>query len=195
MGERRGQGQRAARKTGAEGQERRTVLRMVLAVDVARRRLGLDAEDRVADLGREAKLEVEEARLAHVLGLCAHGADLGLLVPRALTGEPLEDLREARGLGQQLVESRGARREERARGRTVKGRVQTLHSAPRGCLLMRMYLRAQPRVSPVAPESTRADEEEELTGSGRGRRCTARGSRSTRVPPCSGRPWAASWRS
>lgn len=74
----------------------RTVLGIVLAVDIARRRLALDVQDRVPDLSRQAKLQVEQASLAAVLGLCADAADLGLLVPHALAREPSEDLSMAR---------------------------------------------------------------------------------------------------
>lgn len=73
----------------------------------------------------------------------------------------------------------------------MNGRVQTLHSAPKGCLLMRMYLHAEVSVSSVPSlELMRRA----LTGWVRGRRCTATGSRSSRSLPCSSRPWAASWR-
>lgn len=55
------------------------VLRVVLAIDSARRCGVLEAQRRVADLCRQAKLEIEQARLAAVLGLGARLADLGLL--------------------------------------------------------------------------------------------------------------------
>lgn len=57
------------------------VLRVVLAVDGARRCSVLEPQRRVADLSRQSKLEVEQACLAAVLGLGARLADLGLLEP------------------------------------------------------------------------------------------------------------------
>lgn len=72
------------------------VLRIVLAVDVAGRRLVRDAERGVADLRREVVLEVEEARLAYVARLGAGLADHGRLEAHACAWVPAEDGERAR---------------------------------------------------------------------------------------------------
>ena len=72
------------------------VLRIVLAVDIARRRLIRDAERGVAHLRREVVLEVEEARLADVARLGAGLADDGRLEAHPRAWVPTEDGERAR---------------------------------------------------------------------------------------------------
>jgi len=67
------------------------VLRVVLPVDVARRRLVRDAEGGVPDLRWEVILEVEEAGLAHVARLCAGLTDHRRLEAHARAWVPAED--------------------------------------------------------------------------------------------------------
>ena len=51
------------------------ILGIVLAIDVAARRIVLDRQRRVAHLRRQAVLQIQEARLTHVLYLRAGLAD------------------------------------------------------------------------------------------------------------------------
>ena len=67
------------------------VLRIVLTVDIAGRRLVCDAERSIAHLRREVVLEVEEARLADVPRLGASLADDSCLEAHACAGVPAED--------------------------------------------------------------------------------------------------------
>ncbi len=67
------------------------ILCIVLAIDVARRRLVRHAQRRVPHLSWEMVLEVEETRLAHVARLGAGLADHRRLEAHACTWVPAED--------------------------------------------------------------------------------------------------------
>jgi hypothetical protein len=67
------------------------VLRIVLPIDVARRRLVRGAERGIADLRREVVFEVEEAGLAHVARFGTRLADDRRLVAHARARVPAED--------------------------------------------------------------------------------------------------------
>jgi hypothetical protein len=67
------------------------VLRIVLPIDIARRRLIRDSQRRIAYLRRQMVLEVEETRLADVAGLCAGLADDGRFETHAGARVPAED--------------------------------------------------------------------------------------------------------
>jgi hypothetical protein len=67
------------------------VLRIVLSVDIARRRLVRDAQRGIAHLRWEVVLEVEEARLADVTRLGAGLADYGSLETHTCAWVPAED--------------------------------------------------------------------------------------------------------
>ena len=67
------------------------VLRIVLAIDIARRRLIRDAQRRISYLRREMVLEVEETRLADVARLGAGLADDRRFETHARAWVPPED--------------------------------------------------------------------------------------------------------
>ena len=51
------------------------ILGIVLSVDIARRSITLDRESGVADLSRQTKFQVKQARLANILDFCTRLAD------------------------------------------------------------------------------------------------------------------------
>ena len=67
------------------------ILRIVLAVDITRRRIVYHAERRVANLSGKPVLEIEQTCLADVLDLRARLADDGGLEAHARAGIPAED--------------------------------------------------------------------------------------------------------
>lgn len=67
------------------------ILCIVLAVDVAARRLTLERERGVAHLRRKPVFEIQQACLTHVLYLCASLADYSGLEARARTRVPAEN--------------------------------------------------------------------------------------------------------
>lgn len=67
------------------------ILRVVLPIDITRRRLGRHTQGRVPHLRRQSILEVKQARLAHVLDFGAGLADDGGFVAGAFAGVPAED--------------------------------------------------------------------------------------------------------
>lgn len=90
----------------------RTVLRMVLPVDITRRRLARHAQHRVPHLRRKSKLQIEQASLTNVLRRRTDLTDLRLLVSHALSGKPFEDLHgEERKKGERRFEKRGEKNE------------------------------------------------------------------------------------
>ena len=67
------------------------ILRIILPVDIAVRRIRLVLQRRVAHLRRQAVLEVKQARLAHVLKLRARLADDSRLEACTGAGVPAEN--------------------------------------------------------------------------------------------------------
>ena len=51
------------------------ILGIVLSVDITRRSITLDRESGVADLSRQTKFQVKQARLADILDFCTRLAD------------------------------------------------------------------------------------------------------------------------
>lgn len=67
------------------------ILRIILPINLARRRLILQLQRRIPDLRRQPILQVQETRLADVLNLGTGLADDGGLVAHACSGVPAED--------------------------------------------------------------------------------------------------------
>lgn len=69
----------------------RAGFRLLTLINIARRRLVLPPQRRIAHLHRQTVLEIQQTRLARPLDLCAGRADLRLLEPPAVSWVPLED--------------------------------------------------------------------------------------------------------
>lgn len=67
------------------------ILRIILPINLARRRLILQLQRRIPNLRGQPILQIQETRLADILNLCASLADDGSLVTHACARVPAED--------------------------------------------------------------------------------------------------------